>query len=292
MAQNDWVLPNNGTLYTDVLDNLKDLIHKTTTMMLGTDTDLNIPDNAIRWSVANNRFEIFDGISAWTELASNYAISVTKLNGQLSTYYTAAENMTGSNIPSGHIDNTSHGILGGASLHAIATTSSAGFLSASDKTKLNNLSILSDADIETAYNNRVPLAVATDTTTSVRRYSPAVLRDAVEDKLKTGTQAIVFNGFYVNTWSSTTNINVLNGNSQKLDLQGNTIITITQVYNRPYTMYLYIATSAYSLDLPSGFWEGGVQPNFNFGSHYIRLTINYSGSNRYYSALLDLGHVF
>ena len=52
---------------------------------------------------------------------------------------TNAANLSSGVLPGARFDDTSHGNRGGGSLHAVATTSVAGFMSATDKTTLNNV---------------------------------------------------------------------------------------------------------------------------------------------------------
>jgi hypothetical protein len=79
------------------------------------------------------------GNSATATLATN----ATNLLDSGSTprpgsYYLDAANLTGT-LSAGHINDSAHGSLGGANLHALATPSVAGFMSAADKEKLNGL---------------------------------------------------------------------------------------------------------------------------------------------------------
>jgi hypothetical protein len=53
----------------------------------------------------------------------------------------SAAQITSGTLPAGRVDDTAHGNRGGGSLHALATTAVAGFLSAADKTKLDGVSL-------------------------------------------------------------------------------------------------------------------------------------------------------
>jgi hypothetical protein len=61
------------------------------------------------------------------------------LDGQQGSFYQNATNITTGTLPAARFNNTSHGSRGGGSLHAVATQSIAGFMSATDKAKLDGL---------------------------------------------------------------------------------------------------------------------------------------------------------
>jgi hypothetical protein len=61
------------------------------------------------------------------------------LDGHEDSYYRNASNLNAGTLPDGIVDDTSHGSRGGGSLHAVATQSIAGFMSATDKAKLDGL---------------------------------------------------------------------------------------------------------------------------------------------------------
>ena len=71
------------------------------------------------------------------------------LDGQEGAYYLALANATGT-LPAARFDDTSHGSRAGGSLHSVATTSIAGFMSAADKTKLDGVEAGATADLTAA----------------------------------------------------------------------------------------------------------------------------------------------
>ena len=87
------------------------------------------------------------GTIASARLTGTYAISVSgsaaQLGGNIPTYYTDIGNLNAGG--SGHVlsgslfSDASHGARAGGSLHAAATDSTAGFISAADKTKLDGI---------------------------------------------------------------------------------------------------------------------------------------------------------
>lgn len=64
-------------------------------------------------------------------------IDADLLDGQHGTFYQNLANASGV-LPSGHIDDASHGPLSGGSLHAAASSGTAGFMSGADKAKLDS----------------------------------------------------------------------------------------------------------------------------------------------------------
>ncbi len=60
------------------------------------------------------------------------------LDGQEGTYYRNADNLNAGTLPAARFNDTSHGSRSGGTLHSAATTGTAGFMSAADKTKLDN----------------------------------------------------------------------------------------------------------------------------------------------------------
>ena len=67
-------------------------------------------------------------------MISGGTLDAARLNGQLPAFYLTFSNQTGT------INDTQHGVRGGGTLHAVATTLSAGFMSAADKAKLDTIS--------------------------------------------------------------------------------------------------------------------------------------------------------
>ena len=140
----DWsdTSPDNATQYVDVLEKLRARDKDSLTMMLG-GAGTSLPTNAVRANATAKKLEKWTG-SAWQELFDKWAINVDKLDGL------DAGNQDG-NIP---INNGSlNANLNAAKLngkadtafalashsHGSATTSYAGFMSASDKSKLNGI---------------------------------------------------------------------------------------------------------------------------------------------------------
>jgi len=70
---------------------------------------------------------------------SGSGIDSDYLDGQEGTYYLALANATGTLLASSFTD-TSHGTRGGGTLHANASDTTAGFMSATDKSKLDSIS--------------------------------------------------------------------------------------------------------------------------------------------------------
>lgn len=88
----DWSNPTNATLYTDVLDELKARDEDLARLFNGGES--NLPTNAVRLNRGTGQWENWNG-SAWVALT----IDVTKLNGQLASYYTNASNLSSGTIP-------------------------------------------------------------------------------------------------------------------------------------------------------------------------------------------------
>jgi hypothetical protein len=68
-----------------------------------------------------------------TVAGSGSSLDADLLDGYHGSYYTDASQLDSGTIPAARFNNTSHGSRGGGSLHAVATQSIAGFMSASDK---------------------------------------------------------------------------------------------------------------------------------------------------------------
>lgn len=111
----NWSLPTLATLYSDFLTQSKERDEDAIKMLDGT-TSTNLPSGAKRWNATGNKFEKWNG-TAWSDLATLYEIKVRdsdRLNGQAASYYATS----------------GHG-------HTAATTSAAGFMSSTDKSKLD-----------------------------------------------------------------------------------------------------------------------------------------------------------
>ncbi|MDH5394403.1 MAG: hypothetical protein OEY11_14560 [Gammaproteobacteria bacterium] len=108
----------------------------------------NLPTNAKRWNAANKYFENWNGV-AWELLATLYEMKVRnsdQLNGQTEAFYRNANNLNAGSLPVARFGDSSHGSRSGGSLHAVATTLLAGFMSSSDKSKLNGIENNATAD--------------------------------------------------------------------------------------------------------------------------------------------------
>jgi len=101
----------------------------------------NLPTGAKRWNVTNNRFENWNG-TAWDALATLFEMKVRnadQLNGQTEAFYRNANNLNAGSLPAARFGDSSHGSRAGGTLHALATTLAHGFMSSSDKSKLNGI---------------------------------------------------------------------------------------------------------------------------------------------------------
>jgi hypothetical protein len=72
------------------------------------------------------------------------------LDGQHGNYYRSASNLNAGTLPAARFDDTAHGARSGGSLHSVATTSVAGFMSAADKTKLDSIESGAGGDMSAA----------------------------------------------------------------------------------------------------------------------------------------------
>src|SRR5690606_12708483 len=61
------------------------------------------------------------------------------LDGQNGSFYRNASNLNAGTLPAARFNDTSHGQRGGGNLHAVATPTTAGFMSAEDKAKLDGI---------------------------------------------------------------------------------------------------------------------------------------------------------
>lgn len=68
-------------------------------------------------------------------------LNADQLDSQDGTYYTNASNLAAGTIPAARFDDTSHGSRSGGTLHSVATSGSAGFMSATDKSKIDAISL-------------------------------------------------------------------------------------------------------------------------------------------------------
>ena len=113
----NWSLPTLASLYSDFLAQSKERDEDAIKMLDGTSSS-NLPVGAKRWNATGNKFEKWNG-TAWSDLSTLYEIKVRdsdRLNGQAASYYATS----------------GHG-------HTAATTSAAGFMSSTDKSKLDGI---------------------------------------------------------------------------------------------------------------------------------------------------------
>jgi hypothetical protein len=111
MASN-WTLPVNTSGYAEVLGLIKD---RDNDIVRGLDpaksaTPTNIVTDAIRWSSANRRSEIFNG-SSWVPLASSYAINIDGTAGNVTGIVGLANGGTGATTAAGARSNLNLGSL-------------------------------------------------------------------------------------------------------------------------------------------------------------------------------------
>lgn len=293
MANTDWTKPTTATNYIQVLEELKDLSKLGSTLMRvdndptnGPDPDAGAFEGSIKWSVSNNRFQKRVG-SGWADLTATYNINVATIGGQTLAQIRDITKLVGT-LPSASFDQNSHGSLMGGALHAPASSSTNGFMSAVDKGKLNSLSNKTDAQIADAYHREVSVMNPTDLTgTDTKTNTPANLSAWIDNKLKDGVWAVTFKPIYT---SGTTLIDVKRGQYQELDVTSNTAITFKEYSNNPYTMYLYITPHGNTVTVPTGAshrWSGGAQPApIESASGIDLLTINYDGKGNFFYMLL------
>ncbi len=96
--------------------------------------DTNVLTDTIRWNATGNKFEKWNG-SAWVDLTSQYTIDVATLGGIASSGFALIAH-----------------VGAGGSAHVDATTSVSGFISGSDKTKLNGIATAAEVN-QNAFSN-------------------------------------------------------------------------------------------------------------------------------------------
>lgn len=109
----------------------------------------NLPVGAKRWNATNSRFENWNG-TAWEILTSLFEMKVRnadQLNAQTADYYLNAGNLNAGTLPAARFADSTHGNRSGGSLHALATTTIAGFMSPYDKNKIDGIEAGATADM-------------------------------------------------------------------------------------------------------------------------------------------------
>lgn len=155
----DWSFPILTSLYADLITLFKSRDDDCAKMFDGV-TASNLPLSTIKWSSANKRFEKWNG-TVFNALESSYNINVTMFNGQLASYYTNISNMNTGSLPAARFSDTSHGARAGGTLHSVASTTVHGFMSSTDKSKLNGIENNATADQTKADIDSLGIAAAT-----------------------------------------------------------------------------------------------------------------------------------
>ncbi|MDH5393946.1 MAG: hypothetical protein OEY11_12225 [Gammaproteobacteria bacterium] len=144
----DFSKPIAGDPFAALLASIVENNQSTLKMLDGVASLVSLPVNAKRWNATNKNFENWNG-TGWDALATLYEIKVRnsdQLNGQTEAFYRNANNLNAGSLPAARFGDSSHGARAGGSLHAVATTLLAGFMSSSDKSKLNGIENNATAD--------------------------------------------------------------------------------------------------------------------------------------------------
>lgn len=137
----DFNNPLSSQPYLSLLASIVENNQSALKMLEGVTPLTNLPVNSKRWNPTNARFEKWDGL-AWAELVALFEMKVRnsdQLNGQTEAFYRNASNMNSGTLPAGQFNDTTHGVRAGGTLHSAATISVNGFMSSTDKTKLNGI---------------------------------------------------------------------------------------------------------------------------------------------------------
>ena len=141
----DWSLPTITDLYTNIITYFRNRDIDNARMFSTAYTiATNVETGTIRWNNANKNWEIYNG-ATWSasNLATKYIIDVDFLDGQHGSYYQNAGNLNAGTLLGARFNDTSHGSRSGGTLHPAVTTSVNGFMSTTDKLKLNSITVSS-----------------------------------------------------------------------------------------------------------------------------------------------------
>jgi hypothetical protein len=303
MATINWNEPTLTTNYSLVLARIDEKIELCATLFNNGDTVTNGPPTGsikLADNSTNKVFQTWSG-SSWGNITNNFEMTVTKLAettapgaaARTGGYYLDLTNSTGI-LPAGRFNDTAHGSRIGGNLHAVATTSTNGFMSATDKTKLDNLASPTGSSIATLYHSYVDFPTSPEilagTEIGTRRYSPSLIFSSITAKMQKANSLIYTSMYNLGTVSGLTNIDATNGNYQKLTLGGATTLLFSTT--GVYTIFIHVyqdATGYRSLSLPSGLWENGnVALVTSTANSLSILTVRYDGTNYIYSMMRDI----
>ena len=141
----DFTKPITTDGYSALLQFIRDNSTALCQMLNETLTITGVPTNAVRWNITNSRFELWNGTS-WVILTARLMMDIDTLDSQQGSFYQNASNLNTGILPAARFDDTAHGNRTGGALHALVTTIANGFMSASDKVKLNGMEAGSTAD--------------------------------------------------------------------------------------------------------------------------------------------------
>ena len=124
MAGQNWVLPENDTIYTSVLQILRER-DEDTAMGHSTDAGVtlgtNLPEGTIKFNRSSEKWEILAGGGTWADLVTKYSIDVDKLDGQHGSYYQNASNIISGTIGNSYLP-SSIGVLASSTFQGVSFT--------------------------------------------------------------------------------------------------------------------------------------------------------------------------
>ena len=187
----DFSKPVLATPKVDVLSILNGKIQSVARMVF--DGDSSIPDECVRWSAANNRFEIWsEGGGSWGPLAATYNINVSTFAGQSSSYYRNANNLNAGAVPLARLPNASTGAKGVVQLSS-STSSTSSTLAATPAAvkavmdalggKANSSHSHSVGDLpsaSTSAKGAVQLSSSTSSTSTTQAATPSAVKSAYD----------------------------------------------------------------------------------------------------------------